>query len=33
LQRLATAADDQKRFLLEELQLWAEAIMPAGDDF
>lgn len=33
LQRLAATADDQKRFLLEELQLWAEAIMPAGDDF
>lgn len=32
LQRLAAEADDTKRFLLEELQLWAEAIMPAPDD-
>lgn len=28
LQRLAASTDDTKRFLLEELQLWAEAIMP-----
>lgn len=28
LQRLATTAGDDKRFALEELQLWAEAIMP-----
>jgi exodeoxyribonuclease-1 len=28
LQRLAASADDDKRFALEELQLWAEAIMP-----
>jgi exodeoxyribonuclease-1 len=28
LQRLATSADDTTRFVLEELQLWAEAIMP-----
>ena len=31
LQRLAASADDTKRFLLEELQLWAEAIMPELD--
>lgn len=31
LQRIAKSADDEKRFLLEELQLWAEAIMPAND--
>lgn len=28
LQRLAANADDTTRFVLEELQLWAEAIMP-----
>ena len=28
LQRLAANADDDRRFVLEELQLWAEAIMP-----
>ncbi len=33
LQRLAATADDSKRFLLEELQLWAEAIVPVSDDF
>jgi len=33
LQRLVTTADDSKRFLLEELQLWAEAIVPVSDDF
>jgi exodeoxyribonuclease-1 len=34
LQRLAASAgaDDAKRFLLEELQLWAEAILPVSDD-
>jgi exodeoxyribonuclease I len=31
LQRLAPKADDSKRFLLEELQLWAEAIMPVPE--
>lgn len=33
LQRLAATADDSKRFVLEELQLWAEAIVPVSDDF
>lgn len=32
LQRLATTVDDNQRFALEELQLWAEAIMPVSDD-
>ncbi len=32
LQKLASTADDTRRFLLEELQLWAEAIMPAFDE-
>ena len=32
LQKIAAGADDETRFLLEELQLWAEAIMPAPDD-
>lgn len=32
LQRLAKTADDNKKFLLEELQLWAEAIMPFADE-
>ena len=32
LQRLAKTADDDKRFLLEELQLWAEAVMPLPDE-
>ena len=32
LQKLASDAADEKRFLLEELQLWAEAIMPASDE-
>ncbi|AHB41918.1 Exodeoxyribonuclease I [Candidatus Saccharibacteria bacterium RAAC3_TM7_1] len=33
LQRLAAATtDDKKQFLLQELQLWAEAILPADDD-
>ncbi len=32
LQKLATTADDEKRFLLEELQLWAEAVMPVSDE-
>lgn len=31
LQRLAADADDNKRFALEELQLWAEAIMPVPE--
>ena len=32
LQRLAATADDKKQFLLEELQLWAEAIMPVSEN-
>jgi len=32
LQRLAKTADSNKRFLLEELQLWAEAIMPVPEE-
>lgn len=32
LQRLATESNDDKRFLLEELQLWAEAVMPIPDE-
>ncbi len=31
LQRIAKTASDEQRFLLEELQLWAESIMPLGD--
>lgn len=31
LQKLAVAATDEQRFLLEELQLWAEAVMPMPD--
>lgn len=32
LGRIAKTADDNQRFLLEELQLWAEAIMPIPDE-
>lgn len=32
LQRIARDATDDQRFLLEELQLWAEAVMPAPDE-
>jgi exodeoxyribonuclease I len=32
LRRIAQEANDDQRFLLEELQLWAEAIMPVQDD-
>lgn len=32
LQKLVATATDDQRFLLEELQLWAEAIMPAPDE-
>lgn len=32
LQRLVRSESDDKRFVLEELQLWAEAIMPAPDE-
>jgi len=31
LQRLATTVDEKKSFLLQELQLWAESLMPAHD--
>ena len=31
LQRLAPAATDEQQFILQELQLWAEAVLPAGD--
>ncbi|HEY1085617.1 MAG TPA: exodeoxyribonuclease I [Candidatus Saccharimonadales bacterium] len=31
LQRLAASGDQSKQFLLEELQLWAESIMPTMD--
>lgn len=33
LQRLSKTAAEDQRFLLEELQLWAEAIMPAPDEY
>lgn len=32
LQRLAQTRNNEKQFLLQELQLWAEAIMPAPED-
>lgn len=32
LRKIASKSDDKQRFLLEELQLWAEAIMPAPDE-
>lgn len=32
LQKAASTQDDEKRFLLEELQLWAEAILPIPDE-
>lgn len=32
LQRLAASEPEDKRFLLEELQLWAEAILPLPDE-
>jgi len=31
LRRIAPSADDSKAFLLQELQLWAESILPADD--
>jgi len=31
LQRLAATSDEKKSFLLQELQLWAESLMPAQD--
>lgn len=33
LQRLAASSNDSTQFILQELQLWAEAIMPAGDEY
>ena len=29
LQRLSATADDNKQFMLQELQLWAESILPS----
>ena len=31
LQRLAPTATDEQQFILQELQLWAEAVLPADD--
>lgn len=31
LQRLATTSDESKQFLLQELQLWAESVVPEND--
>ena len=31
LQRLAPIVTDEQQFILQELQLWAEAVLPAGD--
>ena len=31
LQRLASTATDEQRFILQELQLWAEAVLPSSD--
>ncbi len=31
LQRLASTGDDEKQFLLQELQLWAESVVPVED--
>lgn len=31
LQRLATTSDESKQFLLQELQLWAESVIPEGE--
>ena len=31
LQRLAPTVTDKQQFILQELQLWAEAVLPAGD--
>lgn len=31
LQRLAPTVTDEQQFILQELQLWAEAVLPAGD--
>ena len=31
LQRLASTVTDEQQFILQELQLWAEAVLPAGD--
>jgi exodeoxyribonuclease-1 len=32
LQRLSATADDNKQFMLQELQLWAESILPSEQD-
>lgn len=32
LQRLGSTSDENKSFLLQELQLWAESLVPASDD-
>lgn len=32
LQRLGATSNEQKSFLLQELQLWAESVVPASDD-
>lgn len=32
LQRLGATSDEGKNFLLQELQLWAESVVPASDD-
>lgn len=31
MQRIATTADESKQFMLEELKLWLESVMPADD--
>jgi exodeoxyribonuclease I len=31
LQRLASTATDEQQFILQELQLWAEAVLPGSD--
>jgi exodeoxyribonuclease-1 len=33
LKRRAATATDEERFVLEELQLWAESVLPTSDDF
>jgi exodeoxyribonuclease-1 len=31
LQRLSKTADENRQFMLQELQLWAESVMPSDD--
>jgi len=31
LQRLAPTATDEQQFILQELQLWVEAVLPSSD--